>query len=159
MGGPNRPIVIYTSQPGSGTRSQWDTFMGGSSDKCLPLANKPGGGGPQHVIFENAPAPIIANGDVAGAMFHYSQGRFTENSESTKTPPRMFLGSVNGARPHARQRGRRLLPVQPVHLECVAQDVLGEQHQQLDDGLHRREERRQLPGSSADRVPRRAPTR
>jgi len=99
VGGPNRPIVLYTAQAGSGTRSQWDTFMGGSSDKCIPLANKPGGGGPSHVIFENAPAPIINNGDVAGAMFYYSQGRFTENSESTKTPPRMFLGDVNGIAP------------------------------------------------------------
>ena len=48
VGGPNAPIIIYTAQNGSGTRSSWDFFLTGSSstaplsDACIPAFGKDG---------------------------------------------------------------------------------------------------------------------
>ncbi len=92
-GGPVRPITLYTAQAGSGTRSQWDTFVGGDSSKCIPAAFKDGGAD-DHVVFENDPAPIFANGDQSTAIFYYSGGRYVENKET-----RVYQGSINGIAP------------------------------------------------------------
>ncbi|MGH3371999.1 MAG: substrate-binding domain-containing protein [Nocardioidaceae bacterium] len=48
VGGPNAPIIVYTAQNGSGTRSSWDFFLTGSSstpplsDACIPAFGKDG---------------------------------------------------------------------------------------------------------------------
>jgi len=40
VGGVNAPIGIFTAIPGSGSRSSWDSFVGGSTDNCIPAAYK-----------------------------------------------------------------------------------------------------------------------
>jgi ABC-type phosphate transport system substrate-binding protein len=42
IGGENQPITVFTAIPGSGSRSSWDTFVGGSSDVCIPAEYKDG---------------------------------------------------------------------------------------------------------------------
>lgn len=66
VGGNNVPISIYTPQSGSGTRSTWDTFLGGDSSHCIPAAQLA-----THVIPENSNTPI---GDTSAAIFPFSYG-------------------------------------------------------------------------------------
>src|SRR5262245_7214164 len=54
VGGNNVPITIYTAQPGSGTRATFDGFLGGSSDTCIPAAQKA-----THIIPENNNSGLI----------------------------------------------------------------------------------------------------
>lgn len=90
VGGPNVPITLYTAQSGSGTRSQFESFLGTTdSTKCMPLATKAA-----HQIFENDVAPIIAAGEQSSAIFYYSAGRYKENLEK-----RVFQGNINGVAP------------------------------------------------------------
>lgn len=71
--GPNMPIIVYTAQSGSGTRSAWDSFIGGNSSNCVASS----GGG---VIFENDAAPIFAASEEMSAIFPYSVGRYSQNT-------------------------------------------------------------------------------
>ncbi|MBV8528591.1 MAG: substrate-binding domain-containing protein [Candidatus Dormibacteraeota bacterium] len=71
VGGNNVPISIYTEQPGSGTRSTFEGFLGGSSTSCIPaplLAS--------HQIPENSNVGIPVS-DEAGAIFPFSWGVWT----------------------------------------------------------------------------------
>jgi ABC-type phosphate transport system substrate-binding protein len=68
VGGQNVPISIYTPQPGSGTRSTWDTFLGGDSSHCIPTALLG-----THQIPENSNGGIPAS-DRNGAIFPFSVG-------------------------------------------------------------------------------------
>lgn len=91
VGGPNRPIVVYTAQAGSGTRSEWDTFVGGNSDSCIPAALKDGNAANgERVVFENA-GSLVDPKDWGGAILPYSLGRHAENGGQG-----FRLGSVNG---------------------------------------------------------------
>ncbi|MBO0836880.1 MAG: substrate-binding domain-containing protein [Actinobacteria bacterium] len=69
VGGNNVPITIYTAQPGSGTRAQFDTFLGGSSDSCIPAAQKA-----THIIPENSNAGLIFDGSIFGLIMPFSFG-------------------------------------------------------------------------------------
>ena len=85
VGGANVPISIYTPQSGSGTRSTWDTFMGGSSTTCIPaplLAS--------HQIPENTNVGIPVS-DEAGAIFPFSWGIY-----HLAPPVNSQLGQVDG---------------------------------------------------------------
>ena len=42
VGGNNAPIGIWTAIAASGSRATWDSFIGGSSDSCIPAAYKDG---------------------------------------------------------------------------------------------------------------------
>lgn len=68
VGGQNVPISIYTPQPGSGTRSTWDTFLGGDSSHCIPTAQLG-----THQIPENSNTGIPTS-DRNGAIFPFSVG-------------------------------------------------------------------------------------
>ncbi len=68
VGGNSQKISIYTPQSGSGTRSTWDTFLGGDSSHCIP-ANQLA----THVIPENSNANI-PNSDLKKAIFPFSYG-------------------------------------------------------------------------------------
>lgn len=57
---PAVPIIVWTSQVGSGTRSSWDGFIGGQSDTCLPTAFKNASlSDGNRVIFEHDATPIV----------------------------------------------------------------------------------------------------
>jgi len=91
VGGSSGPIVVYTAQPGSGTRSTFDGFLGTSSDACIPAQFKDGNAGNgEHVIFENN-ADGIANTDLSSAIFPYSFGRFVQNGGQGGS-----LGKIDG---------------------------------------------------------------
>ena len=71
VGGANVPISIYTEQAGSGTRSTFEGFLGGSSTSCIPaplLAS--------HQIPENSNVGIPVS-DEKGAIFPFSWGVWT----------------------------------------------------------------------------------
>jgi ABC-type phosphate transport system substrate-binding protein len=68
VGGNNVPISIYTEQPGSGTRSTFETFLGGSSTTCIPAGQLA-----THQIPENSNVGIPPS-DEAGAIFPFSWG-------------------------------------------------------------------------------------
>jgi len=83
VGGASVPIHVYTAQAGSGTRSTFDGFVGGSSDACVS--------GPDHIIPENANSAILANGDQLNAIFPFSYGVWTQQSTANT-----ILGAVDG---------------------------------------------------------------
>lgn len=85
VGGANVPISIYTPQAGSGTRSTWDTFMGGSSTTCIPAALQA-----SHQIPENTNVGIPPS-DQAGAIFPFSWGIY-----HLAPPAGTQLGQVDG---------------------------------------------------------------
>jgi ABC-type phosphate transport system substrate-binding protein len=73
---PSATIDMYTPQPGSGTRSTFDTFLGGTnfSETCIDLRGT--AYEDSHVIPENSNVPIIANGDQNDALFPFSFGAY-----------------------------------------------------------------------------------
>jgi ABC-type phosphate transport system substrate-binding protein len=91
VGGANVPIHVYTAQAGSGTRTTWDGFMGGSSDLCVTDPTT-------HIILENHNDPIIANGDAANAIFFFSSSDY---SVRVKGKDGSTLGAVDGIFPTA----------------------------------------------------------
>ncbi|NYG07300.1 ABC-type phosphate transport system substrate-binding protein [Phycicoccus badiiscoriae] len=96
---PANNIVIYSVQAGSGTRSTFDSYLGGDSTQAIPAANKPGGSGPSHVIFENDASPIFTNGDQNDAIYFYSIGRFTQKQAQSPQPGDVTggeLGALDG---------------------------------------------------------------
>jgi hypothetical protein len=76
VGGGNVPIVVYTPQDGSGTRSTWDTFLGGTnkSVSCDGVTD-PFTGNPVTIkrIPENSNYSILSS-DKSGAIFPFSYG-------------------------------------------------------------------------------------
>ncbi len=96
IGGANAPIIVYAAQAGSGTRSAFDGFVGGSSDSCIPAAFKDGNAANgERVIFENTATPI-PTADRPNAIFYYSFGRFQVTGGEGSS-----LGSVDGVAPSA----------------------------------------------------------
>jgi ABC-type phosphate transport system substrate-binding protein len=77
IGGPNAPIDMYTPQPGSGTRSTFDSFLGGTnfSETCIDARGT--AYEDSHVVPENSNTAILANGDSANALFPFSYGAWT----------------------------------------------------------------------------------
>lgn len=82
-------IDVYTAQAGSGTRSTFDGFVGGSSDSCINNRGSAYAG--SHIIPENGNAPILANGDQNVAIFPFSYGVWTQQSTANTV-----LGAVDG---------------------------------------------------------------
>jgi ABC-type phosphate transport system substrate-binding protein len=91
VGGQNVPMSIYTAQAGSGTRSTFDGFVGGSSDSCIPSAQKA-----THIIPENSNTPITAAGDTAGAIYPFSFGVWSNQVHGNGGA---LLGAVDGVTP------------------------------------------------------------
>ena len=85
VGGANVPISIYTPQPGSGTRSTFENFLGGSSTQCIPSGQLA-----THQIPENSNEGIPVS-DEAGAIFPFSWGIY-----HLAPPANSQLGQVDG---------------------------------------------------------------
>ncbi len=85
VGGANVPIDIFTAQPASGTRSTFDTFLGGSSSSCMTPAQLITNQIPENA---NSGIPVAAQ---KGAIFPFS---FAVYSVSVALNP---MGSVLGA--------------------------------------------------------------
>jgi ABC-type phosphate transport system substrate-binding protein len=93
------PLTIYTPQAGSGTRSQWDLFLGGDSSHCIT--------DPTHIIPENSNVGITA-ANQADAIFPFSFGVWVTqvaNPKSVAKPSSKlkantgsiaYLGAVDG---------------------------------------------------------------
>jgi ABC-type phosphate transport system substrate-binding protein len=87
VGGANVPISIYTPQAGSGTRSTFETFLGGSSTTCIPVPLQP-----SHQIPENSNGGIPAS-DQKGAIFPFSFGVW---STTVNGAGGTVLGNIDG---------------------------------------------------------------
>ncbi len=73
--GGDAPIKLYIAQPGSGTLSTWNSFLGiGTGSNAYPT----GDAAPKS-IFENNANPIVDNGDAANAIFFFSTGRYAQS--------------------------------------------------------------------------------
>lgn len=83
----NLPISIYTPQAGSGTRSTFDGFLGGSSDSCIPSAQRS-----THIIDENSNVGIPPS-DQAGAIFPFSFGVWSNQVNGSGGA---VLGAIDG---------------------------------------------------------------
>jgi len=108
VGGASAPIVVYTAQKGSGTRSAFDSLVGGDSSSQIPAAKKI-----ERIITENNAAPILANGDAANAIFGFSFGRYQNSSpgNTTETPNTTdALGQIDGITPTAGTIGDSTFP-------------------------------------------------
>lgn len=92
VGGANVAISIYTPQAGSGTRSTFDGFLGGSSDSCIPAAQKA-----THIVPENSNTAIINNGDQNSAIFPFSYGVWNNQVNGAGNT---VLGAVDGVQPN-----------------------------------------------------------
>jgi PBP superfamily domain len=95
VGGQNVPIHPYTAQPGSGTRSTFDTFLGGSSDTCINA--KGSAYAAKHIIPENANSAIKANKDQIDAIFPFSFGVF--NTQVKGIQKNWTLGAIDDVLP------------------------------------------------------------
>jgi ABC-type phosphate transport system substrate-binding protein len=101
VGGTNGPIVVWSDQAGSGTRSTWDGFVGGDSTACIPGVFKDGDPtNGEHVIPENNDDPIFNTpaGDPSlpkNAIYFYSWGRYNEHHAATS-----YLGQIEGIPPN-----------------------------------------------------------
>jgi hypothetical protein len=103
VGGQNVPIVVYTAQSGSGTRSTFDGFLGGSSSNCATNA---------HIIPENSNA-AIALADKPGVIFPFSFGNWTANVKphlSTTANKGSKLAMIDKIAPTAGTIGAQTFP-------------------------------------------------
>ncbi len=94
VGGSNAPIIVYAAQAGSGTRSAYDGFIGGSSSSQIPADKQT-----TRVVTENNAQPIMDNGEAANAIFYESYGRYQQSTpgNSTQTPGAADgLGNIDG---------------------------------------------------------------
>jgi hypothetical protein len=71
---PSATIDMYTPQTGSGTRSTFDTFLGGTNDSQVCINARGVAYEDTHVIPENSNVAILANNDQADALFPFSYG-------------------------------------------------------------------------------------
>jgi hypothetical protein len=89
VGGTGKAIALYTPQPGSGTRSTWDKFVGGDTSNCIADQDT-------HVIPENRNEPVYANGDYKRALVPFSYGVWTSQVHGKKGT---ILGAIDNVLP------------------------------------------------------------
>ena len=90
VGGANAPIEVFAAQAGSGTRSAFDGFIGGSSESCIPAPDLA-----THVIFENENTSLFLNAhDAKNAIFYFSYGRWV--NDILPNPDGSGLGAIDG---------------------------------------------------------------
>jgi hypothetical protein len=100
VGGNNVPIVLYTAQAGSGTRSTFDTFLGGAgSTACMTTAQKA-----TNQIPENNNEGIPA-ANRPGAIFPFSFGIYATQEANpyggtSNSVDGSFLGNIDGVAPN-----------------------------------------------------------
>lgn len=99
-------IRVWTAIPGSGSRKSWDSFLGGSTDTCIPAGLKdsnPDNG--ERVVREHYTAPVVnasaATGDADAenegySIFFASVGVHNANPQAKQTS---VFGNVDGVAP------------------------------------------------------------
>lgn len=100
IGGENQPIEVWTAISASGSRATWDTFVGGSSDNCIPAQYKNGDPNDgERLIREHNGVPVV--NEVAGPDEKYSIFWFSVGIHNTNPTQAAgsTLGSVNGFAP------------------------------------------------------------
>jgi phosphate transport system substrate-binding protein len=101
VGGTDGPIKVYSVKPGSGLKSNWNSYLGISDDThCSPDS--------AHIIRQNLNGPILDNGDANDAIFYFSIGNHRTN---VKTADGSKLGSINGVAPSIVNVGSGLYPI------------------------------------------------
>lgn len=114
VGGNNGPIIVWSAQSGSGTRSTFDGFVGGDSTTCIPANQKDGNtANGERVVFENQSTNIFNSSTLdcetspgvgptgpctGNSIFFYSRGRFNEAPPVSGTISGV-LGNINGVAP------------------------------------------------------------
>ena len=100
VGGANKPIIVWTAIPGSGTRSSWDTFVGGNSDNCIPAQFKDGSlANGERVIREHFAQPVEeavndpAAADEGDSIYPFGVGPWNTSPAQRQNAK---LGGVNG---------------------------------------------------------------
>jgi ABC-type phosphate transport system substrate-binding protein len=103
VGGTNTdPIVVYGVNPGSGVKSNWNSYLGISDDThCAPDA--------AHIIKQNEIQEILVNGDQANAIFYFSIASYLTNVASD--PHGSSLGSLEGVAPTQANIGNGTYPL------------------------------------------------
>jgi len=107
VGGANVPIDVYQAQPGSGTLSTWQGFVGGTTGNaynCIPPPRQGQPNAPGSHIAEEHDNTLIditnpANGfaDQGNAIYYIEFGRWKNAySPSGTNPDGSVLGQVNG---------------------------------------------------------------
>ena len=94
VGGTSAPIIVYAAQAGSGTRTTYDGFLGGSSSSQIPAGSQA-----TRVITENNAQQIVDNGEAANAIFYESYGRYQQSTPGNSTGTAGAadaLGSIDG---------------------------------------------------------------
>lgn len=108
VGGTSAPIVVYAAQAGSGTRTTFDGFVGGSSSSQIPAGNQA-----TRVITENNAQQIVDNGEAANAIFYESYGRYQQSTPGNSTGTAGAadsLGSIDGITVNATTVGDSTFP-------------------------------------------------
>jgi len=100
IGGEAQAIEVWTAQTASGSRAVWDSFIGGSSDSCIPAALKDGDpNNGEHVVREHDQTPVaveVAGDDEKYSIFWASVGVW--NSQ-TNFQAGSQIGNVEGFAP------------------------------------------------------------
>lgn len=99
------PIVVYTAIPGSGTRSTWDSFLGGgSSQNCIPAQFQDGDyANGERLLREHQMEPVEAALNDPGAanegnsIYYMSVGIHNANPGARASS---LIGNVNGVVPN-----------------------------------------------------------
>lgn len=105
IGGENQPITTWAAIPGSGSRSTWDSFIGGPSDNCIPAAYKdgnpatPGACPGERVVREHVMTPVETDTCTDEKYSMYYTGVGTWNGNPQYHGPDGYLGSVAGIAP------------------------------------------------------------
>jgi ABC-type phosphate transport system substrate-binding protein len=104
---PSATIDMYTPQPGSGTRSTFDTFLGGTnfSETCIDARGTTYQN--SHVIPENGNGPILANGDQNDALFPFSYGAYETTCKGCDSSK---LAEIDGIAASAKTIGNLTFP-------------------------------------------------
>jgi ABC-type phosphate transport system substrate-binding protein len=104
VGGASQPITVWAAIPGSGSRSTWDSFVGGASDNCIPVDYKDGNNATpvacpgERVIREHQMAPVESDACVAEdySIYYASVGVHNANAGAKGSSS---FGNVDGFDP------------------------------------------------------------
>lgn len=105
VGGPTAPITVWAAIPGSGTRSTWDSFVGGASDNCIPADYKDGNNTTpvacpgERVVREHYMGPVQTDTcfpNESESIYYASVGLHNVNAEMKGTSS---FGDVDGWSP------------------------------------------------------------
>ncbi len=95
-----KPINVFTSIPGSGTRSTWDGFVGGNSQNCIPAVFRDGSfANGERLLREHQMEPVeaalndAAAADETNSIYYMSTGLHASQPGLRASS---LIGAVNG---------------------------------------------------------------